>query len=219
MTTQIARGIKAVRLDGDDSLLLAESAGWDAVAETSVALQPTPLEAQPSAYVRKTWERRPYGQIATVGVKAAVAGGALHIRLRWLAPEPRHAITDNDVFADACGVLFPLNGKDAELSTMGDEARPVEAWHWRAGTMEPFVLTAAGLGTTSRTAAHGVTVSAAWDKSQWSVAFRRALDAPGAPLSAGTSVPMGIAVWRGSLSERAGIKSHTPDWIALELAD
>jgi len=30
-------------------------------------------------------------------------------------------------------------------------------------------------------------------------------------------VPLGIAVWSGANSERAGLKAHTPAWLTLTL--
>ena len=184
---------------------------------TSGAPPPTPLDAQPSAYVRASWAGRAHGTLASAGLSAVVAGDALYLRLRWAAAEPRLAITDNDTFADACAVLFPLNGKAAELSTMGDERSPVQAWHWRAGTALPFVITATGLGTVTRLPDHPVSVGAAWENGSWSVIFRRGLQEAGVPLSAGGSIPLGIAVWSGANNERAGLKAHTPAWLTLNL--
>ncbi len=100
---------------------------------------------------------------------------------------------------------------------MGDERRPVQAWHWRAGTALPFVITATGLGTVTRVPHHPVSAGAAWEDGSWSVIFRRDLNEQGVPLREGASIPIGIAVWRGANDERAGIKSHTPGWITLEL--
>lgn len=197
-------------------LLIPNGAGWTE-GEYPVSLVPTPLDAQPSEYVRTSWAQRPYGQLATVRLSAALTDSELYIRLRWLTPEPRNAITDNNVFADACAVLFPRDGRSAELATMGDEERPVQAWHWRAGTDTPFVIDATGLGTTSRIPIHGVGVAASWDRSEWTVVFSRAIHADGVPLEPGRHMPIGVAVWRGSLGERAGLKSHTPEWLSLRL--
>ena len=218
MTAGTLTSVTAERLaEASPQLLAPAGTQWDNVSETTVSLAPTPLDAQPSAYVRTSWAGRPYGALAGVGLSAVVAGDALYIRLRWAAAEPRLAITDNDTYADACAVLFPLDGKTAELSTMGDERNPVQAWHWRAGTALPFVVTATGLGTVSRVPNHPVSVGAAWESGSWSVVFKRGLAEQGVPLAAGASVPLGIAVWSGANSERAGLKAHTPAWITLKL--
>lgn len=191
--------------------------GWKTAAEQQLGLQPTPLDSQPSAYVRAAWAEKAHGSLSTAGISAAVAGGSLHIRLRWLAPDQRPAITDNNVFADAAAVLFPLNGVEAELATMGDERRPVQAWHWRAGTGKAFVLTANGLGTGTRLTHHPVEAAAEWDKGQWNVVFSRPLSEAGVPLTAGGTIPVGVAIWCGAAGERAGLKSHTPAWLTLVL--
>ncbi len=218
MTAGTLTSVTASRLaEAGPQLLAPAGAPWKSVSETIVSLAPTPLDAQPSAYVRASWADRAHGTLASAGLSAVVAGDALYLRLRWAAAEPRLAITDNDTYADACAMLFPLDGKAAELSTMGDERRPVQAWHWRAGTALPFVITATGLGTVTRLPDHPVSVGAAWESGSWSVIFRRSLQEAGVPLSAGGSIPLGIAVWSGANNERAGLKAHTPAWLTLNL--
>ncbi len=218
MTAGTITVVTAQRLNASAAELLAPaSQTWAKAAGTPVALSPTPLDAQPSAYVRTAWSGRGHGNLASANLAAVVTGDALYLRLRWDAPQPVHAITDNHTFADACAILFPNDGKGAELSTMGDERRPVQAWHWRAGTALPFVITATGLGTATRVPNHPVSVGAAWEGGSWSVVFRRDLAESGVPLSAGSSVPVGVAIWSGANGERAGIKAHTPAWLTLEL--
>ena len=218
MTAGTLTSVTADRLpEASPQLLAPAGTQWDKASETTVSLAPTPLDAQPSAYVRTSWAGRPHGTLASVGLSAVFAGDALYIRLRWVAPEPRQAITDNDTYADACAVLFPLDGKAAELSTMGDERSPVQAWHWRAGTALPFVINATGLGTVTRAPNHPVSVGAAWEDGSWSVVFKRGIQDQGVPLASGASVPLGIAVWSGANNERAGLKAHTPAWITLTL--
>ncbi|MGB4864169.1 MAG: ethylbenzene dehydrogenase-related protein [Tepidiformaceae bacterium] len=219
MSTVVASSVVAVRIAPSKNGSLDPTVDpWHAAQEIEAPLEPTPLEAQPSAYVRTAWADRKHGATPSVRAAAAVADGVLHVRLRWAALNPRPAITDNNVFADACALLFPLDGMTAELSTMGDEAHPVQAWHWRAGTAVPFVVEATGLATTTRLPnPQAVSVEAVWNGGEWSVVLSRALDAPGVPLRPGTSVPLGIAIWQGALEERAGLASHTPRWLALEL--
>lgn len=191
---------------------------WGAAQQIDIPLEPTPLESQPSAYVQAAWAERQHGVTPSACVAAAIADGVLRVRLRWTALNPRPAITDNNVFADACALLFPLNGEDAPLETMGDTANPVQAWQWRAGTPTPFVLNASGPGTSTRqSAAHGVSVDATWNAGEWSVVFARALAEPGVPLKAGGQIRFGIAVWQGAAEERAGLAAHTPRWLALAL--
>lgn len=220
MTTLTTLTVRASRVAASKDWSEPRADAWNKAAEAEIRLEPTPLEAQPSAYIRTAWAARKHGVTPVVWVAAVVADGVLHVRIRWAALNPRPAITDNDVFADACALLFPGDGKRAELSSMGDPERPVQAWHWRAGTAAPFVVDATGLGTTARQAtAHGVSVEASWRAEEWSVVFMRGMDGPGVPLAAGSRVPMGIATWQGAAEERGGLASHTPAWLTLELPE
>lgn len=190
---------------------------WRAVDEQEIGLAPTPLDQQPSAYVRASWGGKPYGGVPSVRCAAVVAAGQLFIRLRWATADPRPSITDNNVYADAAALLFPLDGVMAPLETMGSESRPVQAWHWRGGASDAFVLVAKGLGTTEREPRHTVSASAEWANGEWTAVFSRPLQAAGVPLLPGTTIPFGLAVWTGSAGERAGLKSHTPEWASLTL--
>lgn len=200
MTTLSVTASKTAKAVSD--LLSPRAAAWKDAAEVTLPLQPTPLDVQPSAYVQKAWAGRERGNVPTVAVKALAAGDQLVLRLQWAAADPRHTINDNDVFADACAVLFPSNGKDAELSTMGSPAKPVTAWYWRAGAATPYVATATGLGTVSRETKHSLQASGEWQNGTWQVVLA----------GPAKSARIGVAVWSGAASERAGLKSHTPTW-------
>ncbi|GAB4321372.1 MAG: hypothetical protein Kow0010_01690 [Dehalococcoidia bacterium] len=198
-------------------LLRPWHAEWADGSFATVSLAPTPMDRQPSAYVRAAWQDRAYGQVGEAAVSARVAAGHVAIALSWAAPDPRERIADNDVYADACAVLFPLDGREAELETMGDEAHPVTAWHWRAGADRPFMVVARGLGTVERLPEHPLRASAEWRAGTWRVVLARPLDGPGVPLAAGVAVPIGVAIWTGANQERAGLKAHTPVWHRLQL--
>jgi steroid C-25 hydroxylase gamma subunit len=209
--------VAAEAAPGTDGLASATGSGWDGIPALTVDLNPTELDSQPSAYVRKAWENRPHGVTPSVRVQAALAGEAVLLRLSWQAAVARPAITDNNVFADACGVLFPLDGNKADIDTMGSEEWPVHAWNWRAGSPEPFVITARGLGTVERQLAHAVTADAVYLGDEWTVVFSRRLSASGVPLARGSAIPVGFAVWSGSNNERAGLKAYSPEWIELRI--
>jgi steroid C-25 hydroxylase gamma subunit len=218
MTTETGTVIHAARVpDGAGELSQPLAAPWEAIPGNELSLVPTPLDRQPSAYVQKAWANRPYGQVAHASLRAAVADGDLLLRVSWDTQSPRVAVTDTNIFADACGVLFPSDGHQAELSTMGDEAHPVEAWYWRSGTPDPFVTVAAGMGNGTRQSRHSVSVAADWSNGAWTVVFRRPLRGTGVPLQPGSRVPMGLAIWQGAADERAGLKSHTPEWLTLDI--
>jgi DMSO reductase family type II enzyme heme b subunit len=200
-----------------EALLQPGNAAWATLPSVDLHMEPTPLDRQPSAYVREAWASRSYGAVSSVRVSAAVAASHLLLRLTWEALDPRDQVSDNDVYADACGVLFPLDARASDLSTMGSPDQPVTAWHWRAGTLVPFVVVARGLGTATRQSNHGLRVAAERHGGSWQVVFARALEAPGVPLRGGTGLPFGVAAWTGANQERAGIKAHTPVWHLLQL--
>jgi complex iron-sulfur molybdoenzyme family reductase subunit gamma len=199
------------------SLRAPSAEEWESVAELVLRLEPTPLELLPSAYVQKAWESRARGLVGSVAVRGLVSDASLLLRLTWTAEQPRERIDDNDVYADACGVLFPLDGQWAELATMGTDERPVNAWYWRAGAASAYSVEARGLGTTVRVPDSGLVAGGEWKGARWSVVFSRPLRARGVPLSHGAELPVAFAVWSGAGAERGGIKSHTPIWQRLRI--
>lgn len=210
-----ARKVRA----GLDSIVAPDAPEWEKAGEISIPLEPTPLDAQPSAYVRTSWKTKRRGDIREVRARALVSGSALAVRLDWAAPRPVRRIDDWNVYADGCAVLFPANGRKAELTTMGSPKAPVNGWFWRAGTDTPFSITAKGLGTVDRADEHEVIARAQHEDGRWQVVLARPLKADGVPLAAEAVVPVGFAVWCGSARERAGLKSHSPRWHELRLGD
>ncbi len=192
-----------------DTLLAPEAREWEKAAEAVVSLEPTPLDRQPSAYVQTAWSDRPRGQIGDVCVRALTNADALVMRLDWAATRAQRLVSDVNVYADAAAVLFPADGGVLELATMGTPEHPVQGWHWRAGTEEPFVITATGVGTVERAPEHDVVVRARWSDGRWQVVLARPLDSEGVPLAHDSAVSMGFAVWSGSSGERAGLKSYS----------
>jgi DMSO reductase family type II enzyme heme b subunit len=214
--TPVAR-ITPARVDGSLAFVAPADPAWERAEEALVALEPTPLDQQPSAYVQRAWAGRPRGDVPAVAVRALVSEETVMLRLSWRASPPSPGITDYDAYADACGVLFPANGQTASLGTMGDESAPVTAWHWRAGAQEPFVVTARGLGTAEREGQHALRASGQLAGSTWTVVFAHPR-AGGPQARPGAPLPVGFAVWAGGAAERAGLKSHTPRWQELWLA-
>ena len=185
---------------------------WQEAVETTFSLEPTPVDGQPSAYVQASWSGKERGDVESLAARALISDSHLILRLEWEVAEASPAITDYDVYADACGVLFPTNEK-AELATMGSDDAPVTAWFWRAGSEDPSVLNATGLGTTRPAAEQNLRVVAELNGNTWSVVFDHPLGT-----DRGDSIPIGFAVWSGAADERAGLKSHTPDWQELRIA-
>lgn len=201
-----------------EKLLDPDAEAWGRAAEAVVAVEPTPLDRQPSAYVQVSWRDRPRGAIGEVRVRAASGeGGGLAVRLDWVARRPSRLISDVNVYPDACALLFPADGREAEFGTMGSPEQPVQGWHWRAGTDVPFVVTATGIGTVERAKEHPVEARARWSEGRWQVVLAGPLGAEGIPLRKGSGLPVAFAVWSGAARERAGLKSFSPQPCELRL--
>lgn len=210
--------IEALRVRAAFETLLAPDARqWERATEAVIALQPTPVEQQPSAYVRAAWRNRPRGDVRELRLRALATAGSLFLRLQWSAPRPSRAINDSNVYADACAALFPANGADAEIATMGSPQRPVVAWHWRAGADAAFSVTATGLGTVERETGHQLQARGRWAEGTWRVVLGHPLDSARVPLAHDAPVPLSFAVWSGVARERAGLKSHSPVWHQLRI--
>ena len=210
--------IEVCKLDSALEKLLAPDAGeWDRATEAVVSVTPTPLDRQPSAYVQASWRGRPRSGLGEVRVRAASGAGGLAVRLDWEALRPSRLISDVNVYPDACAVLFPADGREAEFGTMGSPEHPVRAWHWRAGTDLPFAVKASGIGTVERAAEHAVQGRARWAEGRWQVVLAGPQGANGIPLRKGSAMPVSFAVWSGAARERAGLKSYTPQACKLRL--
>ncbi len=213
--------VKAVRIDASTEALL-DPAGlsWRSPPEVALALTPTPIAAQPSAYVIAKWSGLGYGAVGAVRVRAAHNGEALFFHLTWDDETADDRIGDTDRFADAAAVLFPLNG-DAPIANMGLEGQPVNAWYWRPDLERPLNVTAQGPGTTVRHQDDGFLEAAAQHGSgHWSVVVARPFAARGANavvLAPGQAAKVGFAVWQGANQERGGLKAFTPEWQPLEI--
>jgi DMSO reductase family type II enzyme heme b subunit len=132
------------------------------------------------------------------------------VELQWPCPQPVADIhQQTDLFADAAALMVPVVA-DAPWISMGERGKPVAAVLWRADRAGLYQLHAEGMGTMQRSEA-----PAAWSaQSQWSEGHYRLvfnIDA-WAPLD--QQRQLGIAIWRGSKSERGGLKSVSPGWIA-----
>ena len=197
-------------------LLDPTSPRWAGVDAEVVALEGTPIQRQPSRYIRGKWSDRPTGSVRALTVRPAHNGRQLFFHLEWRDETPNRSYGERD-FPDAAGILFPLNG-DAPLETMGSPEAPVNAWYWRADDEAPHNIVATGLGTVTEangTRLHG---QALWQDGVWRVVIGRSLRAAGAaPLSTRRATKVAFAVWEGSQGERGGIKAFSQSWRELVL--
>jgi DMSO reductase family type II enzyme heme b subunit len=162
-----------------------------------------------------------HGVVKGLSARALHNGRTLNIRLAWDDPAKDDAIWDLDRFADAAAILFPLLGEANPIS-MGDEAKPVNAWLWRADHAEPYDVIARGFSTTQRrpASASGLAARGQREDGRWVVVFQRPLRPRGPEFVAfelGTTAKIAFAVWDGSNAERAGQKAVSGAFIELPL--
>jgi DMSO reductase family type II enzyme heme b subunit len=212
--------VNAYRVRPNDAALSdPASQQWQSIDGSELALEPTPLTAQPSLYIQAKWGTVPYGGIARLAIRAAHDGERLYFRLSWPDDTHNDGIRDTDQFADAAAVLFPVNG-DAPLQSMGSPQAPVNAWYWRPDMEEAWSVTAQGTGTTRRTADPELRAGSAYSEGQWSVVMSRKLESSGAEypnLAPGAVGKVAFAVWQGNNQERGGLKAVTMEWEPLEI--
>lgn len=191
---------------------------WGPVAPETIALSPTPILSQPSAYVQAVWNEDQYGATKKLNVQAAHNGESIFFRLSWDDHTKDDAISDTDAFADAAAVLFPEKG-DAPLTSMGSPDQPVFAWLWRPDMEEPFHVRAQGIGSSERLPPKGILTMSKHTGNGWQIVISRRLSGTGAGLllAPGAKGKVAFAVWEGSHHERGGLKAVTLEWQQLDI--
>lgn len=189
------------------------SSRWKKITPTEVSLIPTPLGLQPTEYVRKSWENRPFGKATAVQVASAHDGQTWAIRASWKGVSP----ADRD-FPDALAVALPVSGKPM-LALMGAPDAPIHILRWAANKEGAQSVLATGIGQSRPGATIKCQAQAKAEGDIWSVVISRSLGIGNeiAPLVAGKQTGIGFALWSGGNDERAGIKAFSTDWVALAL--
>jgi DMSO reductase family type II enzyme heme b subunit len=204
----------------NEALLDGRGAPWAKIEARKIDLVPSPVVMALEVSHLMAFSQG-HGAVKAISARIAHNGETLNIRLAWEDPQRDDRIPDLDRFVDAAAVVFPLL-EDANPLTMGDEARPVNAWLWKADQPEPFDVIARGFSTTQRRPASGSRLAARGfhQDGKWVVVFQRPLQ-PGsgefAHFEPGTSAKISFAVWDGSNSERAGQKAVSGVFLELEL--
>ena len=211
---------KRVKAKSGD-LLDPASQTWKQASASTVVLSPTPLEVQPSEYVRVSWNGRPYGTAASMRVSSLHNGDQIFFRLVWQDDSQDVKVADINQFVDAAAVLFPLV-EDAPLIGMGIKGKPVNAWFWRADWEQPKNVAVEGMGSTERRDDPALASRARHQRGRWDVIIARPLNGKSAPagtvtLQPGTTTKVAFAIWQGANQERAGIKAFSPDWQELQI--
>jgi DMSO reductase family type II enzyme heme b subunit len=203
-------------------LLDPKGQAWNKAPSATVVLSPTPLEMQPTDYVRASWKGRPYGSNASsMQVSTVHNGQEIFFRLQWNDESLEDKIADINQFVDAAAVLFPIV-EDAPLIGMGTKGKPVNAWLWRADWERPKNVAAQGMGTTQRREDPELAATALHARGRWDVIVSRSLNGKSSPagtvsLTPGTASKVAFALWQGGNQERAGIKAFSPDWQELQI--
>jgi len=205
-----------------EELLNPQATVWAQAEEALVDMLPTAIALQPTEYIQKTFESRPYGEVTPVKVRCLHNGDSMFIRIEWAEPTSSTALNNVNAFADGCGVLFPVAG-DAIITEMGSVSQPVNAWHWRADFNDkPNSVTSTSRGTSVRYTTNPLVARSIWEDGAWQVVMGRpfVVTEPHRRMIAlkpGTTVKAGFAVWRGSNQERGGIKAYSPNWNDLNI--
>ena len=203
--------MKAARVSDIDVYVPPRAGAWSQVASTRVPLMPAPLPMQPTEYVRRSWEGRPYGQTTALEVASVHDGRNLAVRVVW-----ETSATDSPEFPDALAIALPVRDV-APLILMGSADAPIHILRWQADRPGVRSLLATGIGRSAPGPTVESTAQAEADRNRWQVVVTRALGGGGdvAPIEAGKPTRIGFALWRGANSERAGIKAFSIDWTEL----
>lgn len=205
--------MKSHRVTNIAEFLSPAAPGWAKVTGASIAMLQTPLAMQPTEYIRKKWEGKPYGDAKELQVASVHDGHILALRIRWSGVSPPG--TD---FPDALAVALPVRGKPA-LALMGAPDAPIHILRWQANKEGIRSILATGIGQSQPGPSLKTGAQAKAEGDAWSVVITRALGHGGevAPLAAGKKTGIGFALWRGGNDERAGIKAFSIDWADLAL--
>jgi DMSO reductase family type II enzyme heme b subunit len=223
------------------ALLDPESLAWKAATPQDFPLHATPLNGNPmikrvSPFMEK---RTDHGTVKKLQACGIHNGEILAIRLAWNSGKNDQLI-DLDQFVDGVAVMFPLT-PNANAFTMGAEGDPVNAWYWKANLTEiAFDVIAEGYGTSSRRGGRDSPVRAAATHrdGRWDVVLARPMnttsgdrsgsiigsDATVSPpghvrLAPGNPTRLAFAVWDGGNEERAGMKSFSGNFVAVEVEE
>ncbi len=187
---------------------------WARVQPTRVALMPTPVGMQPTAYVRAAWAERRFGETPSVEVASVHDGTTWAMHVKWTSQPSQ----DPAGFPDALAVALPVT-HDAVLAIMGSQEAPIHVLRWDSRHTGARSVVARGLGTSAPGPDVQQAAQAHATGPLWQVVLTRTLGTGSAiaPLQAGARTGVGFAVWRGANDERAGIKAFSIDWTEMTL--
>ncbi|MDY0067267.1 MAG: hypothetical protein RBS02_12865 [Steroidobacteraceae bacterium] len=205
--------MKASRVHDIDEYRSPLARSWSQTPGVRIPLMPAPLSMQPSEYVRRSWEGRPYGQTAALEAASVHDGRTWAIRVGW-----EGGAAESASFPDALAVALPVR-HSAPLILMGSAEAPIHILRWQVDKQGVRSLLATGVGRSAPGPTVNSTAQTEADQHRCQVVVTRALGAGGdvAPLEAGRTTSIGFALWRGANNERAGVKAFSIDWTVLAL--
>ena len=205
--------MKAMRVASIKAFLQPDATVWTGMKHEDIALMPTPLAMQPTEYIRKSWEGKPYGAAKRLRVACVHDGETWALQASWAGVSPQ-----GKDFPDALAVALPLSGHPA-LILMGAPNAPIQYLRWQANKEGARAIVATGIGSSRPGGELKCTAHARAEGDVWTVVITRPLGhgKEVAPLAAGHKTQIGFAVWNGGNDERAGIKAFSIDWAELAL--
>lgn len=176
-----------------------------------VDLIAAPTAMQPGGYMAKAYADRVSPGTKSAEIEVVELNGTWTVTVQWHAPKAVIDASDNArLFVDGCALFVPTV-KDAPWISMGSPDMPLEGVLWRADKPDVMRVGARGLGTVERGAAPaGWAAVASHSNGAWRVTFTLA------DFKALAQVrQLAFAIWQGAQSERAGLKSVSPGWVAV----
>lgn len=205
--------MKTRRVGNINNFLSPTSPHWAQVDTAKISMTPTPLAMQPSDYIRKSWEKRSYGELSSLTIASVHDGKKWALYASWEGSGP--GIHE---FQDSLAVALPVSNNPV-LALMGGKNAPIHMLRWIAGKDEVQSILTRGIGTSEPGPILDYSVQAVQDGQIRHVVITRPLGVTKdvAPLEAGKKTGVGFAVWRGANEERAGLKAFSMDWTELVL--
>lgn len=212
--------MKSHRVDSIKNYLTPDAAHWARVPATQVNMMPTPLQMQPTEYIRVSWANKQYGQIQKLEVASVHDGETWALRATWTGSSPgeRESADALSDFPDALAIALPVRNNPV-LALMGAKDAPIEYLRWSAKKEGVESRIATGIGQSEAGPEIKRTAQAVTNGAVRQLVITRAMGTGKdiAPLAAGKKTGVGFAVWLGANDERAGIKAFSIDWTELDL--